>query len=42
MDGKKLGRSEKYCRSDCLEVGGKEEGGIIAESQVSSVGNYRR
>lgn len=42
MDGKKLSRFEKYYRSECLEVGGKEEGGIIAESQVSSVGIYRR
>lgn len=28
----KLVRSEKYYGSDCLEVGGKGEGGIIADS----------
>lgn len=42
MDGKKLGRSEKYYGSDCLEVGGKGEGGMTADSQVSGVGNCRR
>lgn len=42
MDGKKLGRSEKYYGIDCLEVGGRGEGGMIADSQVSGVGNCRR
>lgn len=34
-----MGRSEKHYGSDCLEVDGKAEGEIIADSQVSSVGH---
>lgn len=39
MQGRKLGSSEKLYGSDCLEVRGGEEGGVVAESQDANLGH---